>query len=142
MVNHEVLSKNGSLFYSEEDYDDFYYGKGSTFPDINGGIGILFEQGSSRGHLQESINGEISFPFTIKNQLLTSLSTLQASVELKNELFDYQHSFFSKVKSKKNEYILVSEKYDISKLYHFHEILKNHNITTKKLDEIKVWNKI
>ena len=135
-----ILSKNGSLFYSEEDYDDFYYGKGSTFPDINGGIGILFEQGSSRGHLQESINGEISFPFTIKNQLLTSLSTLQASVELKNELFDYQHSFFSKVKSKKNEYILVSEKYDISKLYHFHEILKNHKIETKKLNKNKTIN--
>ena len=63
------LSEIGSLFYSEEDYDDFYFGKGSTFPDINGSIGILFEQGSSRGHLQESINGEISFPFTIKNQL-------------------------------------------------------------------------
>ena len=135
-----ILSKNGSLFYSEEDYDDFYYGKGSTFPDINGGIGILFEQGSSRGHLQESINGEISFPFTIKNQLLTSLSTLQASVELKNELFDYQHSFFSKAKSKKNEYILVSEKYDISKLYHFHEILKNHKIETKKLNKNKTIN--
>ena len=135
-----ILSKNGSLFYSEEDYDDFYYGKGSTFPDINGGIGILFEQGSSRGHLQESINGEISFPFTIKNQLLTSLSTLQASVELKNELFDYQHSFFNKVKSKKNEYIIVSEKYDISKLYHFHEILKNHKIETKKLNNNKTIN--
>ena len=31
----------GSLYYSEENYDDFYYGKGSTFPDINGSIGIL-----------------------------------------------------------------------------------------------------
>ena len=88
------LSEIGSLFYSEEDYDDFYYGKGSTFPDINGGIGILFEQGSSRGHLQESINGEISFPFTIKNQLMTSLSTLDASIGLKTELLDYQYDFF------------------------------------------------
>ena len=39
----DALNKIGSLYYSEEDYDDFYYGKGSTYPDVNGSIGILFE---------------------------------------------------------------------------------------------------
>jgi hypothetical protein len=34
----EAFNELGSLYYSEEDYDDFYYGKGSTYPDINGGI--------------------------------------------------------------------------------------------------------
>ena len=137
-----ILSENGSFFYSEEDYDDFYYGKGSTFPDINGGIGILFEQGSSRGHLQESINGNISFPFTIKNQLLTSISSLQASVDLKNELLDYQYNFFNHKKNKENEYIVVGDMKDKSKLYHFHEILKRHRIKTKKLKENKIINGI
>ena len=42
----KALDKIGSLYYSEESFDDFYYGKGSTFPDINGSIGILFEQAS------------------------------------------------------------------------------------------------
>ena len=88
------LSEIGSLFYSEEDYDDFYFGKGSTFPDINGAVGILFEQGSSRGHLQESINGLLSFPFTIKNQLTVSLSTLEAAVEMRETLLAYQNDFF------------------------------------------------
>ena len=137
-----ILSENGSFFYSEEDYDDFYYGKGSTYPDINGGIGILFEQGSSRGHLQESINGNISFPFTIKNQLLTSISTLEASVDLKKELFDYQREFFNSNKHNRNEYLIVGDQHDRSKLYHFHEILKTHNIITKKLDEDKIVNGI
>lgn len=45
----KALDKIGSFYYTEESFDDFYYGKGSTFPDINGGIGILFEQASSRG---------------------------------------------------------------------------------------------
>ena len=67
----EYLDKIGSLYYSKENYDDFYFGKGSTYPDINGSIGILFEQGSSRGHVQESQNGILTFPFTIKNQLTT-----------------------------------------------------------------------
>ena len=40
------------MYFTKEGYDDFYYGKGSTYPDINGGIGILFEQASSRGHAQ------------------------------------------------------------------------------------------
>ena len=65
----EAFDKLGSLYYSEEDYDDFYYGKGSTYPDVNGSIGILFEQASSRGHIQESDNGLLTFPFTIRNQL-------------------------------------------------------------------------
>ena len=64
----KALDKIGSLYYSEESFDDFYYGKGSTFPDINGGIGILFEQASSRGHAQETENGILTFPFTIRNQ--------------------------------------------------------------------------
>ena len=140
------LSEIGSLFYSEEDYDDFYYGKGSTFPDINGGIGILFEQGSSRGHLQESINGEISFPFTIKNQLMTSLSTLDASIGLKTELLDYQYDFFVnsiKIANKnKNNYTIVGDKKDKSKLFHFYEILKKHKIEIKKLKKNRIVNGI
>jgi hypothetical protein len=136
------LSKIGSLFYSEEDYDDFYYGKGSTFPDINGSVGILFEQGSSRGHLQESINGKISFPFTIKNQLTTSLSTLNASFELKKDLLDYQYEFFvnsMKIANKnKNKYIIVGDKKDKSKLFHFYEILKKHKIEIKKLNKNQI----
>jgi hypothetical protein len=62
----KALDKIGSLYYSEESFDDFYFGKGSTYPDINGAIGILFEQASSRGHAQESVNGIVTFPFTIR----------------------------------------------------------------------------
>ena len=51
----KALDKIGSQYYSEESFDDFYYGKGSTFPDINGSIGILFEQGSSRGHAKNQL---------------------------------------------------------------------------------------
>lgn len=75
----KALDKIGSLYYSEENYDDYYYGKGSTFPDVNGSIGILFEQGSSRGHIQESENGLLTFPFTIRNQFTTALSTIEAA---------------------------------------------------------------
>ncbi len=77
-----ALDEIGSLYYTEESFDDFYYGKGSTYPDLHGCIGILFEQASARGHWQENNYGGIDFPFTIKNQFTTSLSTIQALVEL------------------------------------------------------------
>ncbi len=88
-----ALDEIGSLYYSGEGYDDFYYGKGSTYPDIHGAVGILFEQASSRGHLQETENGLLSFPFTIRNQVTTALSTLQAFGELRDELLTYQRDF-------------------------------------------------
>ncbi|MGY8946304.1 MAG: M14 family metallopeptidase [Flavobacteriales bacterium] len=140
------LSEIGSLFYSEEDYDDFYYGKGSTFPDINGSIGILFEQASSRGHLQNSVNGKISFPFTIKNQLTTSLSSLEAAINLRLKLLNYQKNFFKnsriETSKNKNEYYLVGDNTDKSKLFHFYELLKTHEIKIKTLPEDVIINNI
>ncbi|MDG2368877.1 MAG: M14 family metallopeptidase [Flavobacteriaceae bacterium] len=139
------LSEIGSLFYSEEDYDDFYFGKGSTFPDINGAVGILFEQGSSRGHLQESINGLLSFPFTIKNQLTVSLSTLEAAVEMRETLLAYQNDFFKNTREEslkeKNNYYLVTDQRDKSKLFEFYKILEKHQILMKKLPEDVIINK-
>lgn len=89
-----ALDEIGSLYFTQEAYDDFYYGKGSTFPDAQGAIGILFEQASSRGHAQESINGVVRFPFTIRNQFTTALSTLKAVNALRIELLNYQRDFF------------------------------------------------
>lgn len=89
------LDEHKRYYYTKESFDDFYFGKGSTYPDIHGGIGILFEQASSRGHLRETENGLLSFPFGIKNQFLTSLSTVRASVNLKDNLLEYQKEFFA-----------------------------------------------
>lgn len=90
----QFLDNIGSLYFTKENYDDFYYGKGSTYPDINGAIGILFEQASSRGHAQQTVNGILRFPATIKNQFITALSTLTGSVALKKDLLNYQRDFY------------------------------------------------
>lgn len=90
----EALNRIGSLYYSEEGYDDFYYGKGSTYPDANGAVGILFEQASSRALLRETRDGVLSYAFTIRNQFATSLSTLRALRALRLELLRYQRDFY------------------------------------------------
>lgn len=88
------LDRIGSLYFTRENYDDFYYGKGSTYPDINGAIGILFEQASSRGHAQKTENGILRFPFTIKNQFTATLSTLEGAKVLRKEFLTYQRNFY------------------------------------------------
>ena len=128
----EELNEIGSLYYSEESFDDFYYGKGSTFPDINGGVGILFEQASSRGHIQESANGTLTFPFTIKNQFTAAISTLKAGLNLRENLLEYQYNFYKnsreEVSKSKNKGIIFGDSKDRAKTIHLAEILKRHEI--------------
>lgn len=133
----KALDKIGSFYYTEESFDDFYYGKGSTFPDINGGIGILFEQASSRGHIQESDNGILTFPFTIRNQFTTALSTLEAGQNMREELLQYQHDFYKNARkegAKENgKGIVFGDAKDAAKSYHLAEILKRHKITIHEI---------
>tara|TARA_R110002073_G_scaffold72537_1_gene177569 strand:+ start:586734 stop:589226 length:2493 start_codon:yes stop_codon:yes gene_type:complete len=128
----KALDKIGSLYYSEESFDDFYYGKGSTFPDINGGIGILFEQGSSRGHAQESVNGLVTFPFTIRNQFTAALSTLEAGKNMRADLLNFQRNFYTntakEIAKDKNKTIEFGDENDHGKTFQFAAMLKRQNI--------------
>lgn len=134
-----ALDKIGSLYYSEEGFDDFYLGKGSTYPDANGCIGILFEQASSRGHLQESINGPLSFPFTIRNQVTTALSTQKAGLEMRKELLSFQQEFYdSAIKEAKDDTrkaFIFGDAKDQAKVGHLVEILQRHQIEVFELGQ-------
>jgi Zinc carboxypeptidase len=128
----KALDEIGSLYYTQEGFDDFYYGKGSTFPDAQGAIGILFEQASSRGHAQESVNGVLRFPFTIRNQFTTALSTLKAVNELRIELLDYQRDFYKTTSAEAakdlTKSIIVGAAKDKAKAFHFAEMLARQQI--------------
>ena len=128
----KALDKIGSLYYSEENYDDYYYGKGSTFPDVNGAIGILFEQGSSRGHVQDSENGLLTFPFTIRNQFTTALSTIDAAKNMRVKLLNYQREFYRESRidatKGKTKSIVFGDSKDAAKSWHLAEVLDRHQI--------------
>lgn len=91
----EWLNRHGALYYSKETFDDFFYGKGSTYPDVNGAIGILFEQASARSLERMTSDGVLTFPFTIRNQFATSMSTLAGSLALRTELLSNQRDFYA-----------------------------------------------
>ena len=128
----KTLDENNALYFTEESFDDFYYGKGSTYPDVNGGVGILFEQASSRGHIQDTINGPLSFPFTIKNQLLTSLSTFKAAVDNRQALLDYQAKFYNLAtdlaSDESFEGYVIEGADDSTRIKDFLGLLKQHQI--------------
>ncbi|TGE81017.1 peptidase M14 [Pseudoalteromonas sp. KS88] len=135
----KTLDENNALYFTEESFDDFYYGKGSTYPDVNGGVGILFEQASSRGHVQETQNGTLTFPFTIKNQLLTSMSTFQAAIDNRKALLDYQAKFYNQAVDLANEedfkgYVVDAGK-DAARFSLFLDLLKQHKITAYPLNK-------
>ncbi|MBN8663694.1 MAG: zinc carboxypeptidase [Chitinophagales bacterium] len=133
----KFLDSIGSMYFTKEGYDDFYYGKGSTYPDINGAVGILFEQASSRGHAQETDNGLLTFPFTIRNQFVTSLSTLEAARALRKEMLAFQRDFYKDV-AKESEafpvkaYVFGDEK-DKSRTNMFIEMLQRHQVKVYSL---------
>jgi len=106
----KALDSIGSFYYTKESFDETYPGYGSSYPDVQGGLAILFEQASSRGHLQETNYGTISFGFTIRNQYLSSLATVEAAVDNKKMLRDYQKRFFdSSLKEFKDEKVKAYE---------------------------------
>lgn len=89
------LDAAGELFLTEERFDDFYVGKGSTYPDLHGAVGILFEQGSTRGLQLKNARTDRHFADTVANQIRTSLSSLKAAHELRVELLQFQTSFYA-----------------------------------------------
>jgi hypothetical protein len=132
----KALDSIGSLYYSQESFDDFYYGKGSTFPDINGSIGILFEQASSRGSGQMTDNGLLTFAFTIKNQFTTALSTLKASLEMKEEILNLQYQFYRNAEKNadKGAYVF-GRKGDPVLANELAKVLKQHQVELYKLNQ-------
>ena len=135
--NAAMLNEIGSLYYTRQSFDDFYYGKGSTYPDGNGSIGILFEQASSRGHAQESVNGVVTFPFTIKNQFVASLASFKAGHEMRQSLLEYQKEFYDNKLRDGNaspiKAYVFGDNMDAGRTNHMAEMFTYHDIRMYKL---------
>jgi hypothetical protein len=90
-----AMDEAHELFFTEEQFDDFYIGKGSTYADIHGAVGILFEQGSTRGLRLKNDVTDRHFQDTIANQVRTSLSSLRSASNLRGELLEFQREYYS-----------------------------------------------
>ncbi|TGD82780.1 M14 family zinc carboxypeptidase [Hymenobacter wooponensis] len=91
----KALDDLGSLYWTKEQFDNLSPIYGSTYPDFQGGVGITFEVGSSRGLAQEGTNGVVTFPFTIRNHVATGIATVRGAVEEKELYLRHQRDFFA-----------------------------------------------
>ncbi len=90
----KATDKIGSMYFTKEAYDKLYPGYGSSYINFYGGAGFLFEQASSRGHIQETPTIPITFAFTIRNQFTASLTTIRASLAEKSMLLKMRKEFY------------------------------------------------
>ena len=134
-----ALDEIGSLYYTRESFDDFYYGKGSTYPDINGAVGILFEQASSRALERETEDGVLVYPFTVRNQFVTSLSTLEGVVDGRAELLRHMRDFYRDASdfagsSEVKAYVIALDG-DRTRAQALAEVLQRHRIRLYELGQ-------
>ncbi|GAA4891440.1 M14 family zinc carboxypeptidase [Ferrimonas pelagia] len=128
----QALDQLYQPYFSKEAFDDFYYGKGSTYPDINGSVGILFEQASARGLVRATDRGELTLHTGIRNHLATSFSTVRGAIAEAEALREYQQGFYvDSVKAGKKRSgagYLLGTAGDANRLAALVQILASHRI--------------
>jgi len=134
-----AMDQAGQPHFTEDAYDDFYYGKGSTYPDINGTVGILFEQKAIRGQALDTGNGTETFRMAIANQLRMSLSTLKGAWEMRGRLKNYQSGFHDSMLERANsrnfKAWIVGDDGDPARARVFLETLDLHQVQYQALGE-------
>ncbi|MGH8018950.1 MAG: M14 family metallopeptidase [Opitutaceae bacterium] len=133
----KALDAIGSLYFTGERYDDFYIGKGSTYPDLQGSVGILFEQASARGHSQETENGLLTLRFAVRNQVRTSLSSLRGAAGARADLLAHQFKAATSALKEADAAAVAAYAFaapgDPARLARFATLLKRHHIRFRPL---------
>ena len=127
----------GSMYFTKEAFDKLYPGYGSSYINFYGGAGFLFEQGSSRGHIQETTTIPISFGFTIRNQFTASLATITASLAEKESLIELRKQFYVTAKQQAANSIIKGYSFgdpnDFNRTKAFIDLLLLHKIDIYKV---------
>ena len=135
----ESLDEIGSLYFTKEAFDNSYPGYGSTYPDMHGGLGLVFEQASSRGHIQETTTKPITFAFTIRNHTRTSIATVRAAVENRTFMLNHQRDFFKEslqmARKKGTKGYVFGDANDKGKTKAFLNLLLQHKIKTYPIQD-------
>lgn len=128
----KATDKIGSMYFTKEAYDKLYPGYGSSYINFYGGAGFLFEQGSSRGHLQETNTIPLTFAFTIRNQLTAALTAVRASLAEKLSLLKMRKEFYRVAKEQASKSVvkgyLFGDANDETRTRAFADMLLLHEI--------------
>ncbi|MEM1390069.1 MAG: M14 family zinc carboxypeptidase, partial [Pseudomonadota bacterium] len=131
------LDSEARLYWTEQSFDNFYIGKGSTYPQINGSLGILFEAGAARGGSVQTERGLVETADNVRTQFRTSLTTIQGSLDLRDEITAYQRDFFLEnarqaERRGQNGWVFTAEG-DPERAARFVRLLNMHDIEVRRL---------
>ena len=87
----------GLDYFTREIFDAFYPGYAASWPSYFGSIAMTYEQASSRGLVVRQYDGkELTFPYTIRNHFISSLSTAETTAvnrqKFLEDFYDYRAS--------------------------------------------------
>lgn len=134
----DQLDTEGALYVSEEVFDDFYLGYGSSYPGLVGSVPYLFEQSSVRGIMQETEFGAQRYDDKIGQQARVALALVRAAQVHRFDLRDHLREFFNESRrlaanDNVTGYVFTSP--DRGRLADFLDMLAVHNIEVRSLDE-------
>ena len=131
-TSEEFLDSEGKLYFHGESFDNYYIGKGSTFPFVNGGVGVLYEAAAARGVEIDTGNGLRTYRENIRKHFRTSLASLEGALNLRTELLQYQKEFYDSALDEAEDIsvqgYVFSAPDDPARMFHFLEMLDLHRI--------------
>lgn len=134
-----LLDNVGSLYYSSDSYDSYSLGTGDVYGDALGTVAMLFEQPSARGHQQESLNGTLDFPFTVRNQVLCAYGAVKAGYAMREKLNGFMQRFAKTQYANAQKQVTKGWVFDgngsDAVTWHFLEMMRHHDIKVNKLEK-------
>ncbi|MEO1047707.1 MAG: M14 family metallopeptidase, partial [Pseudomonadota bacterium] len=127
------LDSEARLYTTEEGFDNFYIGKGSTYPQINGSLGILFEAGAARGGAVQTERGLVETADNARTHFRTALTTIQGSLDLRDEITAYQRDFFAENARGAGGGWVFTARGDPERAARFVRLLNMHDIRVSRL---------
>ena len=136
-TSEDFLDGEARLYFHGERFDNFYIGKGSTFPLLNGGVGILYEAAAALGRELDTWNGLRTYRENIRKHFRTSIASIEAGADLRREYLEYQKDFYSSALREASKHPVkawvFSAPGDPARMHMFADLLNFHRITTYKL---------
>src|SRR5690606_33059976 len=87
----------------------------------------------------ESRFGPLSFPFTIRNQLTTALSSFEAATDMRVEMNRYMQEFYKEAMAEAsadpNSAYIFGSRDDAARVYHLADLIMQHDIQLFSLEQ-------
>lgn len=88
-----ALDRADRPYYARPESDAFYPGKSAIWADLQGSVGMRFEQSAGAGLVEDTPAGRLTLPMAVHNHVLATLATLDGVVELARDLRAYREDY-------------------------------------------------